>query len=127
MREWTIPLPYPGPPLSLNDRRSWQARHRITKQVRRDACLLARANRIPALDRCCVQLLYAPPDRRRRDDDNLTATLKPLCDGLVDAGIVPDDTVQFMVKPSPRLVAAPRPRAQLWLLVTELPPAGAGT
>ncbi|MGB8380798.1 MAG: hypothetical protein WCG47_06025 [Dermatophilaceae bacterium] len=44
----------------------------------------------------------------------------------MDAGIVPDDTAQFMVKPSPRLVAAPPPQAQLWLLVTELPPAGGG-
>ncbi|WP_162786781.1 hypothetical protein [Janibacter anophelis] len=42
--------------------------------------------------------MYEPPDRRRRDEDNLFATLKPLADGLVDAGVVADDTPDLMRK-----------------------------
>lgn len=36
-----------------------------------------------------VELLYVPPDRRRRDLDNL---LKPVLDSLTEAGIYGDDS-----------------------------------
>ena len=32
------------------------------------------------------------------------ATLKALCDGLVDAEVVSDDTAEFMLKHMPRIV-----------------------
>ncbi|MGB8386139.1 MAG: hypothetical protein WCG47_33720 [Dermatophilaceae bacterium] len=125
MREWTMSLPWPRPPLSLNDRLHWQARRRLTVQVRQAAAVLARHHRIPAMSRCEVRLLYAPRDGRVRDEDNLAATLKPLCDGLVDACVVPDDAPQFMLKPSPRVIAPQRPSA-LWLVVRELVPLSVG-
>lgn len=46
----------------------------------------------------------------------------PLCDGLVDAGVVPDDSPEYMRKAMPR-IAAPEYPGRLWLVVTEL---GAG-
>ena len=118
-------LPWPRPPLSLNDRLQWQARHRLNVQVRQAAAVLARHHRIPPMGRCEVRLLYAPRDGRVRDEDNLVATLKPLCDGLVDAGVVPDDGPRFMLKPSPRVIAPQRPSA-LWLVVRELEPLSGG-
>ena len=120
LRSWVLVLPWERPPLSLNDRMHWQVRGSWVRNVRDAAHLLAIQARVPALARCRVELVYAPRDRRTRDSDNLVATLKPLCDGLVDAGVVPDDSPGFMVKPMPRIVAPQRP-ARLELLITELP------
>lgn len=95
---WELSLPWDKPPLSMNDRRHWRAKHQWTHTLRGTACLLARSTGIPHLDACSVTLVYHPRDRRRRDEDNLFATLKPLADGLVDAGVVTDDTPDLMSK-----------------------------
>lgn len=119
MREWTVSLPWQSPPLSLNDRMHYKLKARWTKTVRGTAFFLARQARIPELARVEVQLLYAPRDGRRRDEDNLVATLKPLCDGLVDAQVVADDDPAHMVKLIPRILPPQRPPA-MWLRIREL-------
>lgn len=87
-----LALPYQRPPLSLNGRLHHMARYRITQQIKADAHLLAVAARLPkGCQRIAVTLVYEPPDRRRRDIDNLFATIKPAVDGLVAYGLVPDD------------------------------------
>jgi Holliday junction resolvase RusA-like endonuclease len=55
----------------------------------------------PPSQRVDVTMTWEVADRRRRDAENPVATLKALCDGLVDAGIVPDDTPEYMVKHMP--------------------------
>lgn len=122
-REWTLDLPWPNPPLTLNQRGHWRTKHTAIRQVRYAAATLARQQQIPTLARCQVELWWEPADNRRRDADNLVATLKPLCDGLVDAGIVPDDVPAFMVKAMPE-IGSPRRPPRLWLLITELPALG---
>lgn len=62
------------------------------------------AHRIPALGRCEVTLTWYVNTHARRDNENPVASLKAWCDGLVDAGIVADDTEEFMVKNMPRIV-----------------------
>ena len=70
---------------------------------------LARSRRLPqGAAYCIVQLHYLPKDNRRRDTDNLVATLKPICDGLAGGtsklpgyGLVPDDIPAYMAKPEP--------------------------
>ena len=119
MRDWVIPLPWEKPPLSLNQRLHWRVKHQWTKVLRQIAAVEVRRHGIPGLVRCRVQLAWAPPDRRVRDEDNLVATLKPLCDGLVDAGVVPDDGPAWMDKPTPMIVAPRRPPV-LWLVVSEV-------
>ena len=50
-------------------------------------------------------------------------TLKALCDGIVDAGIVKDDAPTFMVKDMPVLhepASTSGLKARLWLVVTVL-------
>lgn len=39
-----------------------------------------------------VQITVTPPDRRRRDKDNLLASLKAAFDGAQDAGLIADDS-----------------------------------
>ena len=93
MTQWDIKLPYRKPPLSLNDRDAhWAVTAKKRKEVRQTAELLARRAGIPRLGTARVRLVWLVSDRRRRDRENITATLKPAIDGLVDAGVVEDDT-----------------------------------
>ncbi|MER7078151.1 MULTISPECIES: hypothetical protein [Bacteria] len=112
---YRLDLPYQRPPLTANQRMHHHARARVTKQVRGDAAKLARVEQIPALDRCTVRLVWTVTDRRRRDADNLVPTLKACCDGLVDAGVVADDTPELMTKHMPEIVLGQR--AALVLIV----------
>lgn len=43
-------------------------------------------------------------DKRRRDLDNLMASIKPLWDGLVDAGILADDSAKHLRHAESKLV-----------------------
>ncbi len=43
-------------------------------------------------------------DKRRRDLDNLMASIKPLWDGIVDAGILQDDSAEYLRHGPPSLV-----------------------
>lgn len=113
--EWTIRLPYTKPPLSLNDRTHWRKKASITKAIR--AHVAAAAAVIPVCDRAAVTLYYVPRDARRRDADNLIPILKAACDGIVDAGVVPDDTPELMTKHMPIICAPDRSDPHLYLIV----------
>jgi len=88
-------------PLSLNYRLHRMAEAKITKEIRSTMHALAR--RIPDLGRCRVELIWWVNDRRKRDEENIVPVLKALCDGLVDAEVVADDTPQFMKKEMPAI------------------------
>lgn len=123
MSEWTIHIPNPAAPLTMNAARRLHHHTygRAIRNIRDQAHWLAKAQRIPPLGKCEVELHYAPPDHRRRDADGLVAYLKPFCDGLVDAGIVEDDTPKFMRKHMPILEDPSKP-ARLWVVVRQLVP-----
>lgn len=93
---WTLELPYRTPPLSLNDRDHWAVKAAKTKEVRDAVIVLARHARIPKCERIAVLLYYQPAVIRRRDAENLAGTLKPAVDGLVDVGVIPDDTPDYL-------------------------------
>jgi crossover junction endodeoxyribonuclease RusA len=122
---WTVTLPYRRPPLSLNDRgQTIGARKRkaaTVKRVRADVKALAMG--IPAQAAIHVRLHYQPYDSRRRDSDNLVATLKPCIDGLVDAGIVPDDCAPYVDWSRPLIHSPALDRVErLWLVITPATP-----
>lgn len=90
-------FPWPARALSPNARGHWTRLHKASKQARRDAYLLTRQAGAHLLNwgtgRLELELVFVPPDRRRRDDDNLVAAFKPYRDGLAQAlGI---DDVRF--------------------------------
>jgi crossover junction endodeoxyribonuclease RusA len=93
-------------PLSLNDRMHHMQKANITKRLRTDMHAMAR--HIPDLGRCEVRLVWFVNTKARRDDENPVPTLKALCDGLVDAEIVEDDTAEFMVKHMPQIRYIPK-------------------
>lgn len=92
----TIHLPIATNPLSLNGRMHWRVKAKHTKQWRTFAALAAA--RYPTLLAVDVTLTWFVTDTRRRDEDNLFGLLKVLADGVVDAGVVPDDTSNYMGK-----------------------------
>lgn len=122
-----VRLPWTSPPLSLNDRGGWQSKAKKTAIIRRATHLLAAKHHLPhGVDHLTVQLHYRPRDNRRRDTDNLVATLKPICDALAAGakkhpgyGVVPDDTPQWMSKPEPIIHPAVKGEpGRLWLTLT---------
>lgn len=89
--------------LSANDRADRRAQSGKVAAIRRDAQLLARASGLQRFDRAEVKIIVRFPDeKRRRDPNNYHATTKPLMDGLVDAGMFPDDSKDFILGPDIR-------------------------
>jgi len=86
-------LPWPSADLSPNSRGHWGKRMRATKEARGLAFFMARKigwnvslskpwqNDAPVR----LHIDVFPPDRRRRDDDNLSARFKAYRDGIADA------------------------------------------
>ncbi len=119
---WLLTINEKRPPLAMNYRLNRFEAATRTKVLRRQAGFLARSARIPKLERCSVQLIWVVPRAdRRRDADNIVPTLKPICDGLVDAGVVSDDTPDFMAKPECIIEVRPGATAHLEVIVTRLP------
>ncbi|MGP9724803.1 hypothetical protein ACT3SZ_12395 [Corynebacterium sp. AOP40-9SA-29] len=119
MTTWTMPLSYDKPPLTLNQRGHWAKTDQHRKALRAWAKVSARKIGVPTgLGHITTRLHYQAPDRRRRDEDNLIATAKPLWDGLVDAGIVPDDTSAYMTKLMPKIHPPSPDGPGLWLTIT---------
>lgn len=116
MQTWRIELPYERPPLSLNQRLHWRAKANLTSDIRLTSGLFLRAKGVPKLQRAEVWLEWVVPDQRRRDTDNPVPTLKACADALVDVGIIPDDTPEFVSKSETQIVFTPRVK-KLYLMV----------
>lgn len=114
--ELDIPLLRNKPPLTANQRLHHQEKARRTRVIRAVVYMRAKAAKIPVASTLIVQLHYTPGDNRRRDAPNLVATSKPAVDGLVDAGIVPDDTADYVNELMPVIHPGPAKR-RLWLAV----------
>lgn len=125
--EWSLALPFAvvSQVPNLNDRDHWAVKAAKVKQWRDAAHVLARQARIPPCRRIRVELHYLPATAQRRDPDNLVAAYKPLCDGLVDAKVVPDDTEHWVERVFP-IIHAPqrtlpgRADTRFWLRVVAL-------
>jgi crossover junction endodeoxyribonuclease RusA len=74
----TIELPWPPKQLSPNARLHWRAMHKA-KQAYKIACtaaLMAQAVPVASEGRIALRIEIRPPDRRKRDRDNLQHSLK---------------------------------------------------
>jgi crossover junction endodeoxyribonuclease RusA len=87
--ELRLALSWPAPGLSPNARLHWAKKAKLTKAARKDAWVTALAvrRRLPALGDGAINLdvEFCPPDHRRRDRDNLIASMKAANDGIADA------------------------------------------
>jgi crossover junction endodeoxyribonuclease RusA len=114
--EIDVPMIQDLPPLNANQRLHWRQRAQRVALIRDAVMLLARRLPFQLLpgQRLVVQLHYRPGDNRRRDASNLVPTQKPAVDGLVRAGIVPDDTAEWVTEKMPELHPGKGQR-RLWL------------
>jgi hypothetical protein len=85
---------FTGMPPSPNARLHYMARARSAKAWRQRARLyhVLLGARIPPLERVRITATLTRRTLGRADEDNDRARLKPLVDGLVDAGVIPNDT-----------------------------------
>lgn len=104
---YTFDADWRKPPLTLNMSLNRWRKAELVHQIRWAGAWWGHALRLQRQAHVTVRMFYFVTDSRRRDTDNLVATLKPFCDGLVDAMIVPDDTPQYMAKPSPAICYKP--------------------
>lgn len=94
-----VTLPFPSPRLSPNARQHWRQHAEAKKQARADAHwetlrqLGFKAIRKIAASEGKIELTvrFYPPDRRKRDDDNMVAGFKSLRDGIASAIGVDDN------------------------------------
>lgn len=104
----TISFQQPDKRLSLNDREHWAVKARKAKAWRAGA--FAAAWKAPLYDdegkstvhRSFVEVTFPVKQNRRRDPHNAIATVKPIIDGLVDAGVWPDDTDEYVIVLDPK-------------------------
>lgn len=97
MTTYELVLPYTRPPLNQNQRLHWAVKAKLTKDIKLTTYIIAQSMRLPqGVEFATIELVYYPPDKRRRDEDNLSPTLKACADGIVQYGLVLDDNSQHI-------------------------------
>lgn len=103
MTTWTVTVTSELPMLNLNQRMHWAKKAQLTKHWRRLAYVNAMAAALPTnLGRVHIVAHVTKPTNRQYDAHNLLPTLKAAIDGLVDYGLIPDDTNSHLVGPDLR-------------------------
>lgn len=118
-RAFRIALPAGLKLLSLNGREHWSARNRRSQALKKAAWAMALQGKVPPLGRVIVIAEYRPPDRRRRDADNIMASVKAAIDGIVAAGVLPDDECPRYVSKIVCTIGDPFPKGLLTLHLVE--------
>lgn len=111
-----IPLVGGREPLNANDRFHWRDERDRKILVRESVLWRAKEAMIPQCAHVTVEVHYLPGDKRRRDASNLMPTQKAALDGAVRAGVVPDDSAQWVTERMPVIEEGDGPR-RLWLRV----------
>lgn len=92
--------------MSLNDRDHWAVKARKARLWRQRAgwaALSVHGKPGHHLPPCIVTVVLPVKGNRHRDPHNYFATVKPVVDGLVDAGCWPADTPEWVTTTEPRL------------------------
>lgn len=100
-KQLVVVLPWPHRYLSPNSRVIWQAKYQVSTRARTLARLVT-LERVgcgfkarPENSRINVTLVAHAYDKRKRDEDNLIASMKPYLDGIADALGVNDACFHF--------------------------------
>lgn len=99
----TITLEPPAAFINLNDRMHHMVKAKLTKAWRQAACgAIMSGFHSDHYTRARITVAYRFPTNRRREVGNLQPTSKAIVDGLVDAGLLPDDSDAHVVGPDNR-------------------------
>lgn len=103
-----ITIEIPGRPPSLNARRHWRVVAEDNAEWAATAKLLSLAAvnewagrhglKWRTFRRCTLAVEFVVAYDRPRDWDNLSSTLKPLLDGIVDARVIADDSTRVIAQ-----------------------------
>jgi hypothetical protein len=107
--------------LNANQRLHWAPKARITKTIRDAAHILTRQAKVPRLESARIVCVYEPNDQRRRDRSNWHPSAKAAVDGVVDAGVLADDSDRYLDGPHIK-IGEVHPRGRLVLHITEVTP-----
>jgi crossover junction endodeoxyribonuclease RusA len=88
--------------LNANQRLHWREKGERSRWLRNTARLLSNPRCVYA-DRMRCEVVVSWPNARRRDVHNLMPTIKACIDGLVDAGVLADDSDKYLVGPDLRV------------------------
>lgn len=92
----------PGRPPTPNARPGNREQERRERREWRDTAILAakaamgQYGRWTPAERVRLEVVIVVPDLRKRDFDNGVASLKPLTDGIVTAGVMVDDSTEVI-------------------------------
>lgn len=100
---YTLRVPTARAWLNSNDRGMWAKHSTLTRQWRQMAGWAAVAARVEPIERAYILAEFRFPDRRRRDPANWYPTVKACVDGLVDVGVLADDSADRLIGPDLRL------------------------
>ncbi|MER7707191.1 hypothetical protein ABTX81_30360 [Kitasatospora sp. NPDC097605] len=119
-RVFTVELPTGLVLLNANDRLHWAVRARRVREIRDAARWMARHNKVPRLARARIDVVVHPKPRASRfDPHNWGPSAKAAIDGLVDAGVLPDDSSAYLVASEVR-AGDPVRGGRLDLVITEV-------
>lgn len=118
-RTWAITLAPGTQLLNANQRLHYHAQAARAAWLREQAGWLARQQQIPPISRARIVCELLAPDNRRRDPANWAPTAKAMVDGLVDAGVLPDDDHTHVAGPYMELTP-PAQRARRRALTVKL-------
>lgn len=97
MTVYTLRLPWAERILHANQNLHWADQNRRRQTVRHLVKTYAKIGRLPkGVGFADVTLTWHPKARYRTDANNLEPMLKPALDGLVDYGLIPDDTPEYV-------------------------------
>jgi crossover junction endodeoxyribonuclease RusA len=120
MGYYRIPLPYQGgPPLHANSRYTEPQERRIIGEVKDAIGWLALAHKVgKGHGQITVRLEWRPAKVRRRDgNENVGPMVKALVDGLVNIGVVSDDTPDKVIRDKPVLLTPDKNAPGLWFVI----------
>jgi crossover junction endodeoxyribonuclease RusA len=109
----TVRFSQPADTLTMNHRWHWSRRSVVTRCWRSAAMFaaVAQLGAGPSARRrppCMVRVTFPVAVDRRRDPHNMAPTVKAIVDGLVDAGVWPDDTDTWVIVLDPRFAKVAR-------------------
>lgn len=100
-RQVTIPIPAPCDFINANSRSHRMVQAKLTKSWRQAAA--AAAHGIPTFaGKVHITAHIYKPRAGRFDPNNLAGTSKACVDGLVDAGLLIDDSLEYVIGPDHR-------------------------
>src|SRR3990167_2941520 len=130
MTAQSIILSLPWPPDELHPNKAvrlhWSVKAKARRMYREQVGWLAKEAQIEQLKSSTLkppviaQTTFFVPNRRRRDVDNLMASLKAAWDGIVDAGLMKYDNSNLLHHETPIVQYRPGAKFEVQIILTEL-------